>query len=227
MSDRVGGRAGSAYLVRPGETTATAVADDAARGPGVLLLSSWWGLTDSLKSYAERLADHGYVVLVPDLLDGRRPETAAEAELELGELDPNATAALLLSAVVALRSQTDDPDGPIRVIGFSMGASWALWLATRQPESVRAVVAYYGTQHIDFSTLRAPILGHFAELDDLVADADLVAMEAELFEHGHQPEIWHYPDTRHFFAESDPPDDHDPDAGDLAWLRTLDFLRRT
>lgn len=226
MSDNLGARAGSAYLVRPGERTDATAGADAPRGPGVLLLPSWWGLTPGIKAYAERLADHGFVVLVPDLLEGRRPETAAEAELELAEIDPNATAALLLSSVVALRSQTDAPTGPVSVVGFSMGASWALWLATRQPDSVGRVVAYYGTQHLDFSTLRARVLGHFAEVDDLVPDHDLVAMEAELFEHGHQPEIWHYPGTRHFFAEVAAAESHDADAADLAWLRTLDFLRR-
>jgi len=222
VSDVPTGRAGTAYLVRPGKS-----GDDAkSTGPGVLLLSSWWGLTPGLKAYGERLADHGFVVLAPDLLGGCRPETSAEAELELGELDPNEAAALVLSSVVALRSQTTDPSAPIAVVGFSMGASWALWLATRQPDSVQRAVCYYGTQHINFSDLCACVLGHFADDDELVTNADLVAMETELFEQGHEPEIWHYPDCGHFFAESDRAETFDPEAADLAWLRTIEFLQR-
>ena len=189
------------------------------------MLGSWWGLTPELKRFVERLADQGFVALAPDLLNGRRPETATEAEFALAQSDTNATAALILSSVVALRSQTSDPDGPIAVVGFSMGASWALWLANRQPESVSRVVVYYGTQQMDFSRLAARVQGHFAEHDELVSPDDLVALESELFEGGHEPEFWHYPGTRHWFAEPDQPEYYDADAADLAWLRTLAFLQ--
>ena len=154
--------AGQAYLVRPGE-------DGEGTGPGVLVLSSWWGLTRGIKDFCNRLCDEGFVVLAPDLMGGALPETAAEAELELGETDPNTTANLVLSSAVALRSATDEPAGPVAVIGFSMGASWALWAATRQPESFHKVVVYYGSQTIDFADMAASVQGHFAEHDDLVS----------------------------------------------------------
>ena len=210
--------AGQAYLVRPGD-------DGEGRGPGVLVLHSWWGLTPGIKDYCNRLADEGFVALAPDLLDGRRPETAAEAEVELAELDPNESAALILSSTVALRSQTDDPEGPIAVLGFSMGASWALWLGTRQPDSVRSVVVYYGSQDIDFAALRAPVLGHFAETDDFVSEDDLAFLEAQLRLLDKEVEIIRYPGTGHWFAESDR-EAYDEAAAEAAWARTLEFLRR-
>jgi carboxymethylenebutenolidase len=206
--------AGTAYLVRP----------EAGTGPGVLVLHAWWGLTPFFKGLCDQLADDGFVALAPDLLGGRRPETAAEAELELGEMDPNETAALILSSTVALRSQTDDPDGPIAVLGFSMGASWALWLGTRQPDSVRSIVVYYGSQDMDFDTLRAPVLGHFAESDDFVSDDELVFLEAQLRLLDKDVEIVRYPGTGHWFAESDR-ESYDAPAAEAAWERTLEFLR--
>ena len=206
--------AGTAYLVRPeGET-----------GPGVLVLHAWWGLTPFFKGICDSLADAGFVALAPDLLGGRRPETAAEAELELAEVDPNESAALILSSTVALRSQTDDPDGPIAVLGFSMGASWALWLGTRQPESVRSVVVYYGAQDMDFTELQAPVLGHFADSDDFVSDDELLFLEAQLRLLDKDVEIVRYPGTSHWFAESDR-DAFDEVAAAKAWERTLEFLR--
>jgi len=194
-------------------------------GPGVLLLHSWWGLTPAFKDQADRLADAGFVVLAPDLLAGRRPQTSAEAELELAEVDPNETAALVLASIVALRSQTDDPDGPVAVVGYSMGASWALWVATRQPDSIRAAVAYYGTQDIDFAALEAPVLGHYAEVDDFVSEDDLVFMEAQLRLLDKDVTIWRYPGTEHWFAEIGA-DAYDGTAAELAWERTVEFLRR-
>lgn len=210
--------AGQAYLVRPGE-------DGEGSGPGVLVLSSWWGLTSGIKSFCNRLCDEGFVVLAPDLTGGLLPETAAEAELELAATDPNSTASLVLSSAFALRSATDNPSGPIAVLGFSMGASWALWAATRQPESFDKVVAYYGSQSIDFGDLKARVQGHFAEHDELVAEDDVLLLESELFELGLEPEMWHYDGVGHWFAEQGVAERYDEAAAELAWRRTLDFLK--
>lgn len=211
--------AGQAYLVRPGD-------DGQGTGPGVLVLHSWWGLTAGIKDVCNRLCDEGFVVLAPDLSGGLLPETAAEAELELAQTDPNTTAGLILSSAAALRSATDDPDGPVAVVGFSMGASWALWAATRQPESFHKVVAFYGTQTIDFTDLAADVQGHFAERDDLVSADDIVLLEADLFELGHQPEMWHYEGVGHWFAEPGVDHHFDETAAEMAWDRMLAFLRR-
>ena len=213
------GSAGTAYLVAP----------DAGPGPGVLVLHSWWGVTSGIKALCNRLADEGFVALAPDLNDGFIPATAAEAELELGRSDPNVAAALVLSSVVALRSQAADPDAPVAALGFSMGASWALWLATRQPDSVGRVVAYYGTQEIDFVDLAAPVLGHFADDDELVSDDEVAEMHAHLRLLEKDVEIHRYPGTSHWFAESGHPESertHDAPAAELAWERTLAFLRQ-
>ena len=65
------------------------------------------------------------------------------------------------------------PDGPIGVVGFSMGASWALWLSVRAIDVVAAVVAFYGAQDVDFQGSRSAYLGHFAEHDEFVDDDEL------------------------------------------------------
>jgi carboxymethylenebutenolidase len=198
--------------------------NDSGTGPGVLLLHSWWGLTSFVKEQCEQLADAGFVALAPDLIGGVRPETAAEAEFELGVSDPNETAALVLSSIVALRSQTDDPAAPIAVVGYSMGASWGLWAATRQPESVRAVVAYYGTQNIDFELLRAPVLGHFGEDDEIVSRDELIEMQSHLLLLEKSVEVHRYQGCRHFFAEPSPEATLVPESAALAWNRTIEFL---
>ena len=212
-----GTRAGSAYLVRPGP-------HGDGTGPGVLVLHSWWGLHDGVKAFCEALCDAGFVVLAPNLLNGVIPETSAEAQLELETSDPNKVAGLIVSSTIALRSATVDPARPVAVVGFSMGASWALWAATRQPESIDRVVAYYGTQSMDFDQLRARVLGHFPTDDSLIAADDLVEMEADLFERGLEPEFWHYDGAQHFFAEPAAVDAFDEAAAAVAWERTLSFL---
>lgn len=206
--------AGTAYLVQP----------DAGPGTGVLVLHSWWGLSPGVKAFVERLADHGYTALAPDLNAGLVTDDADEAQRALADSDPNVTAALVLASTAALRSATADPAASVAVVGFSMGASWGLWLATRQPDSVSAAVAYYGAQNIDFDELQAPVLGHFAEVDPLVSDDELTEMHARLLLSEKSVEVHRYEGTRHWFAEPDRPDAHDPAAAELAWERTLAFL---
>jgi dienelactone hydrolase len=50
-------------------------------------------------------------------------------------------------------------------LGFSARAAWALLLSVREPDLMRAVVAFYGTRQIDYSGARAAYLGHYAEVD--------------------------------------------------------------
>lgn len=206
--------AGNAYLVEPED----------GPGHGVLVLHSWWGLTRHMKDVVEALADAGYTALAPDLLGGVLPVDGDEARDVLAGSDPNETAALVLASIVALRAHSADPAAPVSILGFSMGASWALWAATRQPDSVDAVVAYYGVQNIDFEELTAPVLGHYAETDPLVTDDELVEMQAHLLLLDKHVEVHHYPGTGHWFAEADRPEHHDHDAGALAWERTVAFL---
>ena len=209
-----GSPSGAAYLVHP----------DDGPGPGVLVLHSWWGLTDGVKALVERLADAGYTALAPDLCGGALPADGEAAAELLAESDPNVTAALVLDSTVALRANSVVPQAPIAVVGFSMGASWALWLATRQPESVDAVVLYYGAQNIDFDDLAAPVLGHFAERDTLVTEDDLNEMHARLLLSEKSFEPHHYPGTTHWFAEPGVDDFHDAESAERAWQRTLAFL---
>lgn len=209
-----GAPSGEAYLVQP----------ERGPGPGVLVLHSWWGLTRGVKDLVERFADEGYTTLAPDLCDGVVPVDAEEARRLLAESDPNLTASLVLDSIVALRAHSEVPQDPVAIVGFSMGASWALWAATRQPSSVRTVVAYYGAQNIDFDALVAPVLGHFAETDPLVSEDELVEMQARLLLSDKHVEVHRYPGTGHWFAEPGIDGHHDPDAAAEAWARTISFL---
>jgi carboxymethylenebutenolidase len=208
--------AGSGYLVGPVN----------GAGPGVLVLHSWWGLTPFFKSVCDRLADDGFTALAPDLLSGHQPATPDEAETVLARADVDRGAALVLSSARALRAASKDPRAPIGVLGFSMGASWGLWLSARSPLEVVATVAFYGTQTIDFAEARSAYLGHFAEFDALVPDDEVVELEAHLKLLGLDTAFWRYPGTAHWFFEADRRLAYAQDAAELAWIRTTEFLHR-
>jgi carboxymethylenebutenolidase len=190
----------------------------------VLILHSWWGLTAEVKDFAERVADLGYTVVAPDLLDGARPTTQEEGEAALGEVSPDDLSALILSADHTLRAVSVDETQPIAVIGFSMGGSMALWLAARLPQSVSAVVSFYGTQSIDFDDAMAEFQGHFGSDDHMVTEEDRIVTESFIRMGDNQTEFHLYEGAGHWFFE--PGEHHDPAAAELAWERTVDFLTR-
>jgi carboxymethylenebutenolidase len=206
--------AGSAYVVAP----------PSGQGPALLVLHAWWGLTPFIRQWCDRLADEGFAVIAPDLYAGESADRPDEAEQLLAEMDVNRAADLVLSTTAAVRDLPIADGGPIGVVGFSMGASWGLWLAARAPEHVAATVAYYGTQGIELDEATGAFLGHFAEHDELVSDDEVVELEAHLRLLGKDVEFHRYAGTGHWFAESDRPAAFDPGAAQLAWERTVAFL---
>jgi carboxymethylenebutenolidase len=207
--------AGSGYLSLP----------DGGSGPGVLVLHSWWGLTPFFRDVCDRLSAEGFVALAPDLFGGEIADDPAEARAMLAAADMDVTLNLVRSSLYTLRGLPATPDAPIALLGFSMGASWALLMASRIPAEVGATVVFYGSQSIDMEPATSPFLGHFAEHDELVDEDELVLLEADLKLLDKDVTFHTYPGTGHWFFEADRPT-HDPDAAELAWGRTVTFLRR-
>lgn len=206
--------AGTGYLSLP----------DARSGPGILVLHAWWGLTAHVKDVCDQLAGEGFVALAPDLFAGEVTTDVAESEQRLARADANELAHLTRSSLQTLRDLPATADGPVGLLGFSMGASMALWLAARVPDAVAATVVYYGGQDIDMAEATSAFLGHYAEDDPYVDDDGLALLEAELHLDDLEVSFHRYPGTRHWFAENDRPE-HDPEAAERAWQHTVDFLK--
>jgi carboxymethylenebutenolidase len=197
------------------------ISGDRGPGPGVLVLHSFWGLTPSVKSLCDDLADHGYTVLAPDINFGELPASEQEALDHLGRADPNRLASLVLSSARLLHEKSTE--GPIGMVGFGMGGSLALWASVRLAGMVRAAVSFYGSQQIDFAGSQSSYLIHLAEDDDYVSNDEAAFMEATMRLEELDVEVVRHPGTRHGFAEPDG-DTFDPTAFDRAWVGTLEFL---
>lgn len=197
------------------------VQSEQATSPGVLVLQSLWGLTSSVKSLCDGLADRGYSVLAPDLNFGELPDTEEEGIGRLGEASPDRLASLVLSSTRLLADRAGS--GPIAIVGFGMGGSLGLWASVRLADAVRAVVSFYGTQQIDFAGSNSAYLVHFAEEDEYISDDEAVFMEATMGLEALPVEVVTYPGTKHGFCEPDSVT-FDPEAFETAWERTLQFL---
>jgi carboxymethylenebutenolidase len=194
----------------------------------VLVLHAWWGLNDFFKGFADRLASQGYIALAPDLHDGPVATSVEEAKELRKSFESKEGEArmkeIVLSAADYLRSVPSVSGRKIGVLGFSMGAAWSLLLSTLKPESVGAVVVFYGDWPIDFSKARASFLGHYAPDDEWEPKEGIRATESKIRAARREVEFYFYPGTKHWFFEENRPVEYNRDAADLAWKRTIDFL---
>lgn len=211
---QAGGRAATGYLALP----------EQGYGPGVLVLHAWWGLTTVVKEVCDRLAAEGFVAFAPDLYDGRTAATIDEAQELMVKRDAGRMRAVALAALDRLRADPAIREQAIGMVGFSMGAGWAFLLNELKPDDIAAVVAFYGTEEMDFAASHAAYLGHYAEQDEFEPLESVHALEAEIRSAGREVTFHVYPGTRHWFFEQDRPDAYDAAAARLAWDRTTAFL---
>ena len=198
-------------------------------GNGVLVLHAWWGLNDTIKAFCNRLAESGFTAFAPDLYHGKVADTIADAEIlakALGAKYLQANAEIA-EAVKFLNERADQDDRGLAVVGFSLGANYALDLSVSDPEHIRSVVLFYGTGSGDFSNSRAAYLGHFAEQDEYESQSDVDALVESLKHAGRPVTFYRYSGTGHWFFEPDRSDAYNRDAATLAWERTLTFLRES
>jgi carboxymethylenebutenolidase len=214
--------------VGPTGNRAYLAAPESGPGPGVLVLHAWWGLTSVFTDVCDRLAAAGYVALAPSLFPGEATAaTIAEAEVLRDAHDEAAAEveAVVQAAVDQLRGLPAVTGTQIGVIGFSLGAYWALHLSRVRPDDVSAVVTIYGTDDGDYSTARAAYLGHFAEDDDFEPLEAVRALEARIRAAGREVTFHVYPGTGHWFVEPNRPEVYNAAAAELVWDRTLAFLK--
>lgn len=199
----------------------------AGSGAPVLVLHAWWGLNDTVKTFCNRLAGEGYVVFAPDLYHGKVAHTIPEAETLGGELDERVEQAReeIQRAVAFLTERADAGTDAVSVIGFSLGAFYALDLSARMPEAVRKVVIFYGSGPADFAKSQAAYLGHFAADDPYEPQSNIDWVADELEAAGRPFKFYSYPGTGHWFFEPDRTDAFNAEASALAWERTLAFLK--
>lgn len=198
-------------------------------GDAVLVLHAWWGLNDTIKAFCDRLAGSGFIAFAPDLYRGKIADTISAAEALVKSLDANHLEAKadLAAAVKFLNECAGQTGRGLAVIGFSMGAYYALDLSNADPEHIRSVVIFYGTGADDFSRSKAAYLGHFAEEDPFEPPSSVGELEELLKLAGRPVTFYTYPGTGHWFFEPDVKQAYNPAAASLAWERTLAFLKHS
>ncbi|MEY4523316.1 MAG: hypothetical protein RIR27_392 [Pseudomonadota bacterium] len=218
---RPDGTSVEAYLTEPANPT---------NAPGVVVIQEWWGLDDEIKNVANRLAKAGYRALVPDLYRGKLALEANEAEHLMNDLNFGDAASQDIRGAVQYLKATGS--AKVAVTGFCMGGALTVLSAGLVPECDGTVV-WYGyppLEYVDAPAIKKPMLAHWALQDDFFSIAGVDQLEAKLKAAGATYDFQRY-DAKHAFAnpKSDarglPPLQYNPVAADLAWQRTMSFLK--
>lgn len=209
---------GDGYLAKPSAE---------GKYPGVVVIHENRGLNPHIKDVARRMAAEGFAALAPDYLSGLggTPEDADKARDMIGTLTQEGINASSSAALAALKANPAC-NGKAGAMGFCWGGGAVNTLAVTDP-GLAAGVAYYGRQPADSDVpkITAPLLLHYASLDERV-DAGIPAFEAALKANSKAYELYMYEGANHAFNNDTNAARYNKDAAELAWSRTVAFLKK-
>lgn len=199
-------------------------------GPAVIVLQGWWGLSPHIKQVCNRLAAEQFVAIAPDLYHGNSAKTPDEALRLMTALNIELTAVEIGGVLHYLElGHRKVSARRIGIVGFCMGGQLALYAASKFPQ-FGACVDYYGVHpkvQPDYSKIKCPVMGLFAEDDRHVPPEAARKLESQLNIHGVKTDFHIFPGVEHaFFNDSRPEAYHQPTA-QKAWELMLAFLRNS
>ena len=215
-----GGTTGG-YLATPGS----------GKGPGVIVIQEWWGLTDQVKGVADMFAREGFVALAPDFYHGKsakigEPDAAQKLMMEFFQADTAAKDAS--GAAEYLTSHASVSSKKVGAIGFCMGGFLAILVGSVAPDKVAAVVDCYGVgQRVpDLKPMRGiPVLGIFGGKDHSANAEAIAALEKTAKDAGVPFTKAVYPEADHAFLNEQRKDAYRPADAKDAWAKILPFLK--
>src|SRR5919106_1265878 len=146
-----GGRTLHAYVTYP---------QVSQRAPAILVIHENRGLTDWVRSVADRLSENGFMAIAPDFLSGMAPDGGRTSGFASQDAAREAISALPPAQVMAdLQAAADyvtklpAADGSLRVIGFCWGGARTFDFAAAR-EGLVASFLFYGTGPQDGARVR-------------------------------------------------------------------------
>jgi len=216
--------------------------------PAVIVFMDAPGIRPTLLEMAERLASHGYSVLLPDLFYRAGPYQPVHPATLLSDPEQRAQFAKFYSSTSLAKARADTAaflafldaqpavkGAKVGCVGYCMGGGMALTAAGAYPDRVAAAASFHGgrlaTDHAESPHLLAPKMrGHIyvacAENDASFPDDQRILLEKSLVDAGVRHVIETYAGARHGFAVPDNPS-YDQPAAERHWTSLLQLFRET
>ena len=177
----------------------------------VVLIQEIFGVTDSLRTTGQLLADQGFIVIAPDLFWRQEPgvnisdKTDAEwqrAFALMNGFDQDKGIEDLIATLDAAR-KLPGCNGSAGTIGFCLGGRLAVMMATRSDADVN--ISYYGVGldnlAAEFDNIDAPLMLHIAEKDEFVPP-EVQEKVLDALEDNEWVDAFIYPGVQHAFARA-------------------------
>lgn len=220
------GRKLQAYIVYP---------QVSKKAGSVIVIHENRGLTDWVRTVADRLAENGYIAIAPDLLSGAGPNGGRTSDFPTSDAAREAISKLPREQVMTDLTNTlkyvralPSANGRIAVAGFCWGGSRAFDFAA-VGENISATFVFYGTGPQDDATadrITGPVYGFYGGADERV-NATIPGTQAVMDRNFRRfnPEI--YPEAGHAFMRlgeefGTPPANRR--AREAGWARLLSLL---
>jgi len=216
--------------------------------PGVLMLTDIRGPRPAYFDMADRLAGHGYAVLLPNVYyrEGRAPVPDLDAPLADPEtmkalfalmrtLTPDRMRADGKAEVEGLLARPEVRDGPMGVVGYCMSGQFAIYTAQAAGPKVAAAAAYHGgflirddadSPHRIAAGLSAALYFGHADKDESIPESRLPELEATLRDAGADFASEIYEGSVHGFAVPGSPR-WDEKGAERHWATMLALFGRT
>lgn len=206
-----------AYLARP---------KGKKKYPAVIVIHENRGLQPHIKDVARRMALEGFVVIAPDALSpqGGTPEKPEEAGPMFQKMDYEATKKDFTAAVAYLKTNPLTT-GKVGCTGFCWGGAMTNQVAVNSPDLL-AAVPYYGMppKVEDVPKIKAAMLLHYAGNDERI-NQGIPSFEEALKKANIEYKLYMYEGAGHAFNNDSNPERYNKEAADLAWKRTIEFLK--
>jgi carboxymethylenebutenolidase len=206
-----------------------------AQAAAVLVIHENRGLTDWVRSVADRLAEAGFVAVAPDLLSGLGPGGGRTSDFPSTDAAREAFSRLEPTQVMADLDAVADhvvklpaANGRLAVAGFCWGGGQTLRFATHRADLKAAFVFYGSFQHTpeELARIAAPVYGFYGGNDARV-NATIPATEAGMKAAGKVYEPVTYEGAGHgFMRRGEEPEGTEADRAALAaaWTRWKELL---
>ncbi|HVE70163.1 MAG TPA: dienelactone hydrolase family protein [Thermoanaerobaculia bacterium] len=222
-----GGRTLHAYVVYP---------QSSKKAGAVMVLHENRGLTDWVRTVADKLAEKGYLAIAPDLLSGAAPNGGRTSDFPTSDAAREAISKLPREQVLADLAATANyvrtlpsANGKLAVAGFCWGGG-RTWDAANTIDNVAVAFPFYGTgpsTDEGVTGIEAPVYGFYGGADARV-NSTIEPTRALMDKHGKKFEPVIYEGAGHAFmrlGEEASPSQENRTARDAAWVRWLTLLR--
>ena len=197
-----------------------------AKLSGVIVIHENRGLNPHTEDVARRVALEGFLAIAPDALSplGGTPADVDKARALMRKLDSQVTVKNYVAAVRYLKTHPQST-GKVGCMGFCWGGGMTNQVAVNSA-NLAAAVPFYGRQPAseDVPKIKASLLLHYAGRDERI-NKGIPAFEAALKKASVDYKIYMYEGANHAFFNDTNADRYHKEAAQLAWKRTIAFLK--